>query len=144
MAPASKWRSALSMTSSKTFRWRVRRTPRFSRAACRRPGRLCALIRSPAETRCAAVGGIVVGADARQLAEILESISQRAVSGPRAPIVPMVPALAVRQPQNVIVHNDCKHQQEEDHADRDEPLFHADTHGQHGLPLAGVCNRYVQ
>src|SRR4030081_3261342 len=29
MAPASRWRSALSITSSKTFRWRVRRTPFF-------------------------------------------------------------------------------------------------------------------
>ena len=34
---------------------------------------------------------------------------------------------AVRQSQNVIVHNDCENQQEEDHADRDEALFDANA-----------------
>ena len=67
MSPASRWRSALSITSMRILRWRVKRTPRLVRASCKRPGRSWALIRSPVETRCAVVDMIAVRAAALTL-----------------------------------------------------------------------------
>src|SRR5216683_912012 len=70
MEPASRCRSARSITWSRTRRWRVSRTPRFSSAACSLPGLASALIRSPEETRRAAVApmfpSLVAGPGRRQ------------------------------------------------------------------------------